>query len=128
MRTSHGNRLALIGGTFAILMNIAGVAFAEGDVKKGRKIAITHCARCHVVGDYNPYGGIGSTPSFRSMASSPDIFMERFETFYLRNPHPVFVLVEGVRTEFKLPPYAAPFTIKLDDIADIIAFVKTLRK
>ena len=115
-------------GLVAGLMSMAGVALAEGDVKKGRAIAITHCARCHVVGDYNPYGGIGSTPSFRSMASSPDIFMERFETFYLRNPHPVFVLVEGVRTEFKLPPYAAPFTIKLEDVADIVAFVKTLKK
>ena len=115
-------------GLVAGLTNIAGVAFAEGDVKKGRKIAITHCARCHVVGDYNPYGGIRSTPSFRSMASSPDIFMERFQTFYLRNPHPVFVLVEGVRTEFKLPPYAPPFTIKLDDVTDIVAFVKTPKK
>lgn len=128
MRRSRGNRSALIGGAFAALMNVAGAAYAGGDVKKGREIAITHCSRCHVVGDYNPDGGIESTPSFRRMVSYPDIFMERFETFYLRRAHPVFVRVEGVRTEFKLPPYATPFTIELDDIEDILAFVRTLKK
>ncbi|MGI9383629.1 MAG: hypothetical protein ACR2PO_10775, partial [Methyloligellaceae bacterium] len=36
-----------------------------GDIEKGRKVAEAHCSRCHVVGDFNPNGGISSTPSFQ---------------------------------------------------------------
>ena len=47
------------------------VAWAGGDAEAGRKISETHCARCHVVGDFNPMGGIGSTPSFQLLAKRP---------------------------------------------------------
>jgi hypothetical protein len=120
-RLGHTAAIALV---LACLASAA--AAAEGDPKKGKEIAIKHCSRCHVVGDYNRYGGIESTPSFRRMVRYPKIFMERFATFYDRRPHPAFVRVEGVRSRFKLPPYAAPFTISLDDVEHILAFVKTL--
>ena len=100
---------------------------AEGDSEKGRRIAIKHCARCHVVGDHNPYGGIGSTPSFQLLAKRQD-YLERFQTFYERRPHPVYVRVPGVPKWTELPSFVEEFTVNLDDIENIIAFVETLRK
>lgn len=99
---------------------------AGGDVEKGRKIAITHCARCHVVGDYNRFGGIDSTPSFQILARRADM-EERLRTFYERCPHPAFVTVPGVPKWSELPPYATPFTVRRDEIDHLVAFVKTLK-
>ena len=42
-------------------------ASADNAVAKGREIVRQHCTRCHVVPDMNPYGGIGSTPSFAAL-------------------------------------------------------------
>jgi mono/diheme cytochrome c family protein len=39
-------------------------AHAGGDVERGKALAVENCARCHVIGDHNPSGGINSTPSF----------------------------------------------------------------
>lgn len=61
---------------------------AEPSVKTGEELAIKYCARCHVVGDKNKYGGIDSTPSFHLMAKYPDLFMGRLQSFYVRRPHP----------------------------------------
>ena len=102
------------------------LARAEGSPEKGRKIATTHCARCHVVGDFNPSGGIGSTPSFQLLVRRDD-YLERFQTFFERRPHPVFVRVPGVPKWTNLPSYVAEFEVRLESIEDIIAFVRTLR-
>jgi hypothetical protein len=77
------------------LTAVAVPAAADGDVEAGRKVAEQHCARCHVVGGYNKYGGIGSTPSFQLLANSFPDYKDRFETFFARRPHPVFVIIEG---------------------------------
>ncbi len=45
----------------------------------GRKMPLEHCARGHVIGDFNPFGGIGSTPSFQLLAKRSD-WLERFQT------------------------------------------------
>lgn len=74
----------------------------SGDPNAGRMVARQHCARCHVIGDFNPYGGIGSTPSFQLLARRSD-WLERFQTFYERRPHPVFVRVPDVPRWTKLP-------------------------
>ena len=95
------------------------------DSEKGREIAQHHCARCHVVGDFNPMGGIGSTPSFQLLRKRTD-WRERFGTFYNRRPHPVHVRVEGVRQWTNLPPNAEPFTITQDNVDEILAFVETI--
>ena len=68
---------------------------AAGDAKEGHAFAVKHCSRCHVIPDYNPHGGLGSAPSFRSLASVSD-YRDRFRTFYARRPHPVFVDVPKV--------------------------------
>ena len=101
-------------------------AWAGGDVEAGRKISETHCARCHVVGDFNRMGGIGSTPSFQLLAKRDD-WLERFGTFFERRPHPVFVRVPDVARWTELPSHVKEFTVSPANIDDIIAFVKTLR-
>ncbi len=100
-------------------------AWAGSDAEAGRKISEIHCARCHVVGDFNPMGGIGSTPSFQLLAKRND-WLERFGTFFERRPHPVFVRVPGVARWTKLPSHVKEFTVTPANIDDIIAFVETL--
>jgi mono/diheme cytochrome c family protein len=111
---------------FAMLM--PAIAAAEGNAVRGREKAITYCARCHVVGDHNPMGGIGSTPSFQLLVKRRPDFEDRFRTFYARRPHPVYVRVPGVPKWSDAQPYATPFTVTLDEIEDILAFAKTLKK
>ena len=101
-------------------------ALGAGSLKNGQKLAETHCAWCHVIGDYNKFGGIGSTPSFRSLRGMPD-GVERFRTFFERRPHPAFVSVTNVPRWTSLLPYATPFEVSEESIEDIIAFVHTLK-
>ena len=100
-------------------------AQAEGDADKGRRISMQHCTRCHVVGDANPHGGINSTPSFQLLARRDD-WRERFETFYARRPHPVFVRVPDVPRWTDLPSPVEPFSVTLQDIEDVVSFIETL--
>jgi mono/diheme cytochrome c family protein len=103
----------------------AAPVWAGGDVAAGRKISETHCARCHVIGDFNPMGGIGSTPSFQLLAKRDD-WLERFETFFERRPHPVFVRVPDVARWTDLPSHVTEFEVTPANIDDIVAFVETL--
>ena len=112
--------------TTGIFCAAAGMARADGDVSRGREVSVKHCARCHVVGDYNRMGGIDSTPSFQLLARRDD-FEDRLRTFYQRRPHPVFVRVPGVPRWTNLPPYARPFEVTPEQIEDIVAFVRTLK-
>ena len=112
---------------YAILLGLfaAFPALGASDVKNGQKLAETHCARCHVVGDFNKFGGIGSTPSFGLLMGMADGF-ERFRTFFERRPHPAFVSVPGVPRWTDLPPYAKPFEVTPENIDDLISFVRKL--
>lgn len=101
-------------------------ALADGDAANGRKLAEQHCSRCHIVGDFNKYGGIGSTPSFQSLANNFPDYKERFRTFFARNPHPSFVIIEG-SVPPELPPNAAPVKLPLQAPADLLAFVEMLK-
>ncbi len=102
-------------------------ALADGDVGRGRELAETHCSRCHVVGDFNKFGGLGSTPSFQLLAGIAD-GRERFETFFERRPHPAFVRMPGLERWSKAPAYAPEFMVTPQSIDDILAFVATLEK
>lgn len=102
-------------------------ARADGDLAQGRALAETHCARCHVIGDFNKFGGIGSTPSFRAIRGMED-GMERFETFFDRRPHPAFVRIPDVPRLSQDPAYAIEFTVTADTIEDLMAFVETIEK
>ncbi len=116
---------AALGLLFAWAAN-GPAARAEGNAEKGRALAVGHCTRCHVVGDVNPYGGIGSTPSFQLLAKRDDWF-ERFQTFYERRPHPVFVRVPDVPKPTELPSHVAEFEVTVENVDDLLAFVETLR-
>lgn len=98
-------------------------------VDKGRDIAAKHCTRCHVVADINPRGGISSTPSFQLMVKALRDWEERFETFYVRHPHPAIIRIEEFDyDEAAFPPATVPILLKLDDIGALLAFAKTLEK
>ena len=105
----------------------ASIAAAEGNSLVGRAIAHKHCSRCHVVGDFNKYGGIGSTPSFQVILGMKD-GLHRFETFFQRRPHPVFVRVPGVPRWSKVPSYATEFVVSGENLGDLLAFIKTIKK
>ena len=119
--------LALAGAAVAGVIVSAAPARADGDRVAGRKMAREHCARCHVIGDFNPFGGIGSTPSFQLLANRND-WLERFQTFYERRPHPVFVRVPDVPRWTELPSHVKEFRVTPENIQDIIAFAETLRR
>jgi len=94
----------------------------------GKAFAEQNCARCHVIGDFNPNGGISSTPSFQLLVNALKDYEERFDTFYLRPPHPAAVAVEGIKKLDELPYNAVPVQINLEQVKNIAAFVKTLKK
>ncbi len=119
--------LALAGAAVAGVIVSAAPARADGDWVAGRKMSREHCARCHVIGDFNPFGGIGSTPSFQLLARRDD-WLERFQTFYERRPHPVFVRVPDVARWTELPSHVKEFRVTPENIQDIIAFAETLRR
>lgn len=108
----------------AVLLSLPLAAHAA-DAGNGRELAERHCSRCHVVGDFNPTGGIGSTPSLQWIKKLDD-WRERFRTFYARRPHLAFLKVTGIEPVSKLPPYAEPFELTIEETEDIYAFIETL--
>jgi len=113
-------------GTIVIAATcLAGAARAAGDSAAGRKLAIKYCSRCHAVPGHNPHGGIGSTPSFTVLTHIPD-FVARMRTFYARRPHRAFVRLAGIPQRDPDPVYATPIRLKVDDIDDLVAYIKDL--
>ena len=102
-------------------------ASAEGDPLEGEKLAYFHCGRCHVVGERNRMGGIGSTPSFGALRTIED-WENRFLSFYVLNPHPSFTQVEDVTVPFDpaRPPHIAPVELTIEDVEAIAAFAATI--
>ena len=97
----------LAGLTLALGLQLAANQVeAAGDAAKGRNLAIEKCARCHVIGDHNPYGGINSTPSFWIFARKPEVYTERLRTFDQRRPH-----------------IGIELTLKPEQIEDILTYV-----
>ncbi len=120
--TATAAALFLLGATTALM------AQDEGSIDKGRKVAQKHCTRCHVVGNFNPNGGISSTPSFQLLVKRRPDYQERFQTFYARRPHPAFLSIKGIgRIRPDLPPNAMPVELTEKDVQHISAFVETLK-
>jgi len=121
------NHIAL---PFLIFGAVSAPVAAEenADIVKGREVAAQHCTRCHVVGDINPTGGISSTPSFQMLVKRRPDYKDRFETFFARRPHPAFLSIKGVgRIRPDLPPNAEPVELTEQDVANVVAFVETLK-
>ncbi len=110
------------------LLAVSEPAFADGDIERGRTIAEQHCSRCHVIGDFNRMGGIGSTPSFQLLVNALKDYEDRFRSFFARRPHPAFVTVKGYPPLNALPANAAPVEITDEEVEDLLAFANTLRK
>ncbi len=96
----------------------------EGDAGLGRKVAETHCARCHRIAPELTGMTLGSTPSFAALKALPD-WVERFTAFYTLNPHPAFLQVEGISPPFDpaRPPPIVPVEITPDEVAALQAYV-----
>lgn len=86
-------------------------AWAEGDRARGRTLAIDNCAQCHVIGDYNPYGGVNNSPSFYIFAERPEVYRERLRTFDQRRPH-----------------LSRSMDVSAEEIRHIMAYVETLER
>ena len=113
--------LCLAGG-----LAVTGPAAAGPDLQRGQTLARKHCAFCHVVGDFNRFGGIGSTPSFQILVKLADS-RERFQTFFARRPHPSFMLLPDQSPPTALPLNAPPVRLTYDDIDDIVAYALSLK-
>ena len=102
-------------------------ASANDIIEKGREVVRQHCTRCHVVPNMNPYGGIGSTPSFAALKWLSD-WEQRFEVFYTLPPHPALVSIQGISEErsLSLPVFVAEIELQIDDVDAILSFVRTL--
>lgn len=121
----------LITATLGVLTGLLLAGPASGAdrdaIKRGKQLSQIHCARCHVIGDFNRNGGISSTPSFQLLVKALKDYEERFSTFYARPPHPAVIAITGIDKRDDLPFNAAPVTLTLDNVKDILAFARTLK-
>lgn len=101
---------------------------AQSKIKQGKLVSQTHCTRCHVVGDFNPNGGISSTPSFSLLVNYIDDWKDRFLSFNLRRPHPAIIRFQGEKTDPNNPPPSIPIVLEYTDIEAITAFAETLQR
>jgi hypothetical protein len=93
----------------------------------GEKLTLLHCGRCHVVGERNRFGGIGSTPSFAALRAAAD-WEDRFRAFYALKPHPAFTQVPGVTPPFvpERPSPIHPVVVTPGEIEQIIGYARTI--
>ena len=93
------------------------VASYEGDAALGAVRAEEMCGRCHVVDAAKRMNSIGSTPSFFALRSLTD-WEDRFQTFYVLNPHPAFTQIKDVTPPFPVdrPSPIVPVVMTLDDM------------
>lgn len=100
------------------------VAEITGNASLGEALSLRRCGRCHVVGERNKMNAIGSTPSFALLRTFAN-WQNRFETFFLRRPHPAFTQVPDVTDAFDptRPSPIVPLEITLDELDAIIAYV-----
>lgn len=106
----------------------AGPALAQSPEEIGKAIAEEHCSRCHVVDPQKPFTGISSTPSFQLLVAAFPDWEERFETFYVRRPHPAVVRFEGIAPVSEEPPAVRTVDLKLSDVDAIVAYAASLKE
>lgn len=96
----------------------------DGDARLGREVAEAHCARCHRIAPDMKGMTLGSTPSFSALKALPD-WSDRFTAFYALNPHPSFLLVEGISPPFDpaRPPPIVPVEVTLEEVEALLAYV-----
>jgi mono/diheme cytochrome c family protein len=109
-------------------IGVSGMARADSSVQRGQSLVHQHCSRCHVIPGLNPFGGIGSTPSFSAMKWLDD-WRRRFEIFYTLPPHPALVRIEVVSDprDKSLPAFSNEISLTLKEVDDILSFVETIK-
>lgn len=96
----------------AVLACLLASSCAEAaSIAQGRRLAITYCARCHSISKAGP-SPLSIAPPFRTLH-------ERYPVEDLEEP-----LAEGISTGHPTMP---EFRFEPDQIADFIAFLKTLQ-
>lgn len=100
-----------------------------GDTVAGERVAMVHCSRCHVIGEANRKGGIGSTPSFGVLRTLDD-WESRFAAFFILKPHGAFTQIEGVTAPFSesLPSPITPIEMTLAELEELLAYVSQVPK
>lgn len=99
----------------------------DGDAGLGHEVARAKCTRCHAVDDESRMAGIGSTPSFAVLRSLPD-WEYRFSAFYVLNPHPSFMVLEGIDPLFsdERPPPIVPVEMTIEEVEAVVAYVAAM--
>ncbi|TNF19653.1 MAG: hypothetical protein EP318_14100 [Rhodobacteraceae bacterium] len=99
----------------------------DGDAERGHEVSRAKCRRCHAVDDASHMSSIGSTPSFGVLRSLTD-WSTRFAGFYLLNPHPSFMIIDGVTDPFsdQSPPPIVPIELTLDELEAMLAYVSRI--
>ena len=107
-----------IRGVVAILvgasLSLAASALAQatkGDAEAGHRFASQSCSNCHLVDAQQTKPAVDGVPSFISLAKSPTETSERIQAF-LANPHGAM----------------PPISLSRQEIADVAAYIETLRK
>lgn len=110
----------------AVVLSCPGHAESDSNAL-GQKLTKQHCGRCHVVPGGNPFGSIGSTPSFRVLRNYPD-WQARFAAFYAEPPHAAITEIEGVTEPHDpaRPPPVTPMRLTEAEMEAILAYVATI--
>jgi len=110
-----------------LVIGLAGWPAAADDWRPGEKLTYVNCGRCHVIGERNRMGGIGSTPGFAVMRNWVD-WESKMRVFYTLNPHPAFTQVEGVTDPFPAgrPSPIHPIELTEGEIERIVEYARSI--
>ena len=95
----------------ALTVFAANPALADGNVARGKRLAATYCARCHSI-DRVTASPLSIAPPFRTLHN-------KYPVEDLEEP-----LAEGLATGHPTMP---EFSFEPDQVADFIAFLKSLQ-
>jgi len=92
----------------------------------GKKLALAHCSRCHVVDPEKPFTGIASTPSFKLMVNELPDWEDRFSSFFVRLPHQSIVRIKDDERGPLVKNLIEPVILEPEDIDALVAYARTL--
>lgn len=108
---SSSIRHTALGGIVLVIALLGDVGkLAASNPKQGKRLALTHCARCHAIDKVSP-SPLAIAPPFRTLH-------ERYPVETLEE-----ALAEGIVTGH---PSMPEFRFDADQVGDFIAYLKTL--
>ena len=112
-------RQTILGAALALAIVPSAMAQSpseDGDPLKGREIARTWCANCHVVED-NPARGADTAPTFPAIAARPAVTADGLRAF-LSAQHSGAAEPQG-----RMPN----LSLSRNDVENVVAYILTLR-